>query len=201
MVSRKRSPEFATFRPSVRELGYHLVPARCFLAIPLASGRDVHLWSEHHGCHGRNGQLLMLKHGELTHRIIGGFFDVYRELGPGFLERLYQQALVARLEELSLPTCAEVPFQVHYHGVELGTFQADIVVCDCILLELKAVECLVSHHEKQILNYLKASGLEVGLLLNFGPRPQVRRFIQDRIRQNQPPHYLRAESDPRFWSE
>lgn len=144
----------------------------------------------------------MLKHGDITHRIIGAFFDVYRELGSGFLEKLYQHALVARLQELAVPVCAEVSYQVHYHGTELGTYLADMVVNDCVLVELKAVDSLVNHHEKQILNYLKASGLEVGLLLNFGPRPQVRRFILDRVRDCEPPRFLRIAADrPRFWSE
>lgn len=136
-----------------------------------------------------------LRHHDLTHRIIGAFYDVYGELGAGFLERLYQVALMQRLQELTLPANAEVSFSVHYHGCELGTFMADIVVDGLVLLELKAVDTLVSHHEKQIINYLRASGLEVGLLLNFGPKPQVRRFIQDRILESQPPRCIKVDSD------
>lgn len=143
-----------------------------------------------------------LRHHDLTHRIIGAFYDVYSELGAGFLERLYQAALLQRLRELSLPADAEVSFSVHYHGCELGTFLADIVVDRLALLELKAVDALVRHHEKQIINYLRASGLEVGLLLNFGPKPQVRRFIQDRISESLPPRCVQVDSErSRFWSE
>lgn len=119
----------------------------------------------------------MLKYQNLTHLIIGAFFDVYSELGAGFIESVYRNALVLRLQQLNLATLVEVPLDVHFRGVEVGTFRADLIVNRCVLLEIEAVSGLNHEHEKQLINYLTASRLEVGLLFNFGPRPQLRRFI------------------------
>ncbi len=118
-----------------------------------------------------------LRHEELTRRIIGAFYDVYRELGGGFLETVYRSALSIRLGELNVQAAVEVPLEVHFHGKRVGWFRADLTVCNLVLVELKALPGLERDHERQIINYLKASKFEVGLLLNFGPIPQVRRFV------------------------
>lgn len=119
----------------------------------------------------------MLKHENLTHLIIGAFFDVYSELGAGFIESVYRNALAVRLSQLNLGVLMEVPLTVHFRGVEVGTFRPDIIVNRRVLVELKAVSGINHEHQKQLINYLTASRLEVGLLLNFGPRPQLRRFV------------------------
>ena len=116
-------------------------------------------------------------HSEITEKIIGVFFEVYNELGGGFLESVYQQALRIALSQAGLEAIAEVPVPVRFRGEVVGNFRADLVVNDCVLLELKGVSAFDREHEGQILHYLRATSLEVGLLLNFGPRPQFRRFI------------------------
>ncbi|HEX4663405.1 MAG TPA: GxxExxY protein [Terriglobales bacterium] len=120
-----------------------------------------------------------MKHELLTEKVIGMFYTVYNDLGHGFLESIYQKAFTVVLREQALNFQAQVPIQVFYRGVDLGEFFADLVVESTVLVELKAVAVLDRSHEKQVLNYLKATNLEVGLLMNFGPRPQVRRFVLD----------------------
>jgi GxxExxY protein len=116
-------------------------------------------------------------HSEITERIIGVFFEVYNELGGGFLEGVYHEALKIALVQAGFRVAAEVSVPVHFRGEIVGNFRADLIVNDCVLLELKAVSTFDREHEGQILHYLRATTLEVGLLLNFGPRPQFRRFI------------------------
>lgn len=126
-----------------------------------------------------------LKQSDLTRRVIGAFYDVAYELGPGFLESVYLKAIVIRLTELGIVVKAEVSVPVWYHGQRVGDFRADLVIEDVLLLELKAVEKLVPSHEAQLLNYLKATRFEIGLLLNFGSRkPEVKRFILDNERKH-----------------
>lgn len=119
----------------------------------------------------------VLLHEETTSRILGGFFGVYRELGAGFVEGVYASALAIDLRAHGLAVETEVPVSVNFRGVEVGRFRADIIVQSTVLVELKAAERLVAAHEQQVVNYLKATRLEVALLLNFGPRPSFKRLI------------------------
>lgn len=112
-----------------------------------------------------------------TDRIIGAFYKVYRVLGYGFLERVYQNALFLELLSLGFDCKAQYPINVYYEGHLVGEYIADILVNGNIILELKAVKELSPDHEAQLLNYLKATQMELGLLLNFGTRPQVKRKI------------------------
>lgn len=112
-----------------------------------------------------------------TADILGAFYDVYNELGYGFLEQVYQNALYKELLRRDIPCVAQQPIKVYYKGELVGNYIADIVVDDTIILELKAVSMLKEEHELQLVNYLKATGMEVGLLLNFGKKPEVRRKI------------------------
>lgn len=114
---------------------------------------------------------------EETDRIIGAFYKVYRVLGYGFLERVYQNALFLELLSLGFDCKAQYPINVYYEGHLVGEYIADILVNGNIILELKAVKELSPDHEAQLLNYLKATQMELGLLLNFGVRPQVKRKI------------------------
>jgi GxxExxY protein len=119
---------------------------------------------------------LTFPHRDLTERIIGAFYDVYNELGFGFLESVYHQALLIALRQNGLEVESEVLLPVHFRGNVVGEFHADVFVERKVVLELKAVEESCSAHEAQLLNYLKASTIEVGLLLNFGPKPRVKRL-------------------------
>lgn len=119
----------------------------------------------------------LLLHRELTSQIIGVFFQVHRELGFGFLESIYSPAMACALMDAGLRVEREVPLAVHFRGLRLGTFRADIIVESMILLELKASPELASTAEPQLLNYLRATDLEVGLLLHFGPKARFRRLI------------------------
>ena len=122
------------------------------------------------------------QHVNLTRQIIRVFFDVYNDLGYGFLESVYQEAMSLTLVSEGLQVEREPTLQVHFRGKVIGVFRADLVVNGSVLVELKAVKTLALIHEAQALNYLRAGVLEVALLLNFGPRPQIRRlaFSNDR---------------------
>ena len=121
---------------------------------------------------------VMLAEEDLTFKIRGCVFEVFRELGAGYLEKVYQNALLIELHHAGLRAASQVPLVVHYKGQEVGHYIADIVVENKILLELKAIAALTREHEAQILNYLKATGLKVGLLINFSaPKAQVKRFV------------------------
>jgi GxxExxY protein len=124
-----------------------------------------------------------LKHSDLTEKIIGVFYDVYNELGHGFLESTYAEALLVALEESGLKTAREVPVPVWFRGRKVGQYYADLIVENAVLLELKAARTLESAHEAQLLHYLRATEVEVGLLLNFGLRPQFRRRLFDNARK------------------
>ena len=121
-----------------------------------------------------------LKHAALTQHLIGLFFGVYHELGHGFLESVYEQAYRIALEESGLAFECQVPLSVWFRGQQVGEFRADAIVEGAVLVELKAVRVLGPPHEAQLLNYLAATNLEVGLLLNFGPRARfVRRVLEN----------------------
>jgi GxxExxY protein len=115
---------------------------------------------------------------ELTEKILKAAFEVSNGLGVGFLERVYSNALMLELRQMGLGCEQEVALKVQYKGVAVGDYFADIVVERRVLVELKSCASLESVHEAQILNYLKASGIHVGLLLNFGkPKLEYRRFV------------------------
>ena len=122
------------------------------------------------------------KHSELTNLIIGVFYDVYNELGFGFLESVYRNAMKFALEEKGLTVEAEALIAVFFRGKNVGDFRADLVVNRCILIELKTAERIVMAHEAQAINYLRGSSLELALILNFGPRPGVRRLVLETAR-------------------
>ena len=122
------------------------------------------------------------KHSELTNLIIGVFYDVYNEMGYGFLESVYRNALKFALEEKGLKVEAEATITVFFRGKNVGDFRADLIVNGCILIELKTAERIVVAHEAQAINYLRGSTLELALILNFGPRPGVRRLVLETAR-------------------
>lgn len=124
------------------------------------------------------------KHGETTQKIIGAFFEIYNELGHGFLESVYEKSLEVALTSLNLKVCRQIEIPVWFRGHRVGNFTADMLVEDCVLLELKAARVLDSSHEAQLLNYLRATKIEVGLLLNFGLKPEFKRLIFDNIRKS-----------------
>ena len=120
-----------------------------------------------------------MKHEALTEQLIAAFYTIYNELGHGFLESIYQKAFSVVLGEKGLRFQEQAPIEVVFHGVPLGDFKADLLVDSSVLIELKAAKALEDAHERQVLNYLKATNIEVALLFNFGPRPQVRRLVLD----------------------
>jgi len=123
------------------------------------------------------------KHSDLTGAIIGAFFQVHKELGYGFSEKIYENALGIVLKELGFDVKSQVPIKVYFHDQVVGEYIADVVVNDVVLLELKAAQRLNDDHATQLLNYLKATEIEVGLLLNFGPQAEFRRKIYDNQRK------------------
>ena len=117
-------------------------------------------------------------HEEETSKIIGAFYTVYNTLGHGFLEKVYENALAIELRKQGMIAEQQKRIEVFYHAQRVGDYYADIVVDGCVVLELKAADALAPEHEAQLINYLKGTDLEVGLLLNFGPKPQfVRRIL------------------------
>jgi GxxExxY protein len=122
---------------------------------------------------------LLGKHAELTERVIGVFYDVYNELGFGFLESVYREAMRIALTQTGLVVKTEVPVPVSFRGVVVGVFRADLIVNDCLLVELKAAEQIVRQHESQTMHYLRATSIEVALLMNFGVSPRFKRFVLD----------------------
>ena len=123
------------------------------------------------------------KYAVLTQQIIGVFFDVYNELGAGFLESVYQKSLALALESADLTVHSRIDIPVWFRGHQVGHFEGDMLVENCVLLELKAARALDSSHQAQLLNYLRATGIEVGLLLNFGPKPEFKRLAFDSRRK------------------
>nr|WP_319998060.1 GxxExxY protein [uncultured Draconibacterium sp.] len=114
------------------------------------------------------------KYSDLTEAIIKCFYKVYNELGYGFLEKVYHNALLIELQNEELKVELQKPIKVSYQGDVVGEYYADIIVEDVVILELKATETVTEAHEFQLINYLKATDVEVGLLLNFGKKPQVK---------------------------
>lgn len=130
----------------------------------------------------------VLKYADVTDKIVGIFYDVYNELGYGFLESVYEESLVIALRQAGLIVNRQVPVPVWFRNQKVGEFRADVTVENCVLLELKCAKGLDSAHEAQILHYLKSTDIEVGLLPDFGLKPQFRRLLFDserkKIREN-----------------
>ncbi len=122
---------------------------------------------------------ILMKYEDLTSKIINIFHGVYNELGYGFLEKVYQNAFYFALLDAGFEVEAQKKINVYFRNRLVGEYFADIVINGVILLELKAVESLTEAHERQILNYLNATDIEVGLLFNFGPKPEVKRKVFD----------------------
>jgi len=127
----------------------------------------------HYGAQG-NTELL---HGDITGEIIAAFYAVYNELGYGFIESVYVRAMAIELFQRRMNVAREVPVTVYYKGVTVGTYRADLLVADTVVVEVKAGEQTTDHDRPQLLNYLRCSGKEVGLLLHFGPKAVLRRVI------------------------
>ncbi|MBO0721433.1 MAG: GxxExxY protein [Blastocatellia bacterium] len=118
-----------------------------------------------------------LLHRQITNRIIGAFYKVYNNLGPGFLEKVYENALAIELRKMKFNVSQQQPLNVYYDGQNVGNYYADLVVENIVILELKVAEAINEVFEAQLLNYLKATEIEVGLVLNFGPEPQFKRRV------------------------
>lgn len=126
---------------------------------------------------------ILYKHSKLTEEIIGAFFTVYNALGYGFLEKVYANALKLELKKRGLIVKQEFPIVVRYLEQVVGEYYADLVVNDLVIVEIKATKTLLQEHEAQLLNYLKATPYEDGLLLNFGPKPEQKRRSFDNKRK------------------
>jgi GxxExxY protein len=125
-----------------------------------------------------------MKHEELTEKIIKAFYKVYNSLGYGFLEKVYQNALLIELVKAGLNVTKEKRIVVYYESQVVGEYNADLTINDVVICELKTAEQLYEGDEHQLVNYLKATEIEVGLLLNFGKRPEVKRKIYDNDRKS-----------------
>lgn len=136
------------------------------------------------------------KNREVTEKIIGVFFEVYNELGHGFLESVYEQAMVIALGQAGLAVKVQVPIAVYFRGRPVGDFKADLLVEDAVLVELKAARALEASHEAQLLNYLRGTAIEVGLLLNFGPKPEFKRMVFDNERKQISANPRSSAADP-----
>lgn len=123
------------------------------------------------------------KHSELTGKVLGAFFQVHKDLGYGFSEKVYENELAIVLSELGLNIVPQQHLYVYYRGQRVGEYVADLVVNGVVLLELKAAEKIAEEHAAQLLNYLKATSIEVGLILNFGPTAEFRRKVYDNDRK------------------
>ena len=118
-----------------------------------------------------------LPHAMVTERILGSFYDVYNELGFGFLESVYHEAMAREMRSRELHVDSHVPLAVVYKGDVIARFMADLIVENRVIIELKAARCILPEHESQLLNYLRATAIEIGLVLNFGSKPQIKRLI------------------------
>ena len=125
----------------------------------------------------------MYKYTELTREIIRPAQNVHNTLSHGFLEKVYHNAMVLELRKIGFDVASEKPIGVHYDGQIVGEYSADIVVDDKVILEIKAVQAVSSVHEAQLINYLKATNIEVGLLVNFGKSLEVKRRVFETARR------------------
>ena len=125
-----------------------------------------------------------LMHRDLTEKLIGIFFNIYNELGHGFLESVYEQAFSVSLAESDIFFQRQVAVPVWFHGQRIGDFRADLLVEEKVIVELKAGRLIDSSWEKQLLNYLRATDVEIGMLFNFGPKAEFRRYIFENEKKN-----------------
>ena len=130
-----------------------------------------------------NTDLKDVKHKEITNKIINIFYMVYNQLGYGFLEKIYENAMIMEFRKAGIFAVPQAPISVYYDDSVIGEYFADIIVDDVVIVEIKALKSLVPENEAQLLNYLKATNKEVGLLLNFGPKPEIRRKVFDNFRK------------------
>jgi len=124
-----------------------------------------------------------LKHRDVTEQIIKAFYAVYHVLGYGFLENVYENALAIELRKMGLQVVQQAKIAVYYAGEVVGEYLTDLLVAGVVIVEIKAVRILAEEHEAQLLNYLRATPYEVGLLLNFGPKPSFKRRVYDNTRK------------------
>ena len=124
-----------------------------------------------------------IKYKELTEKIIGIFYKVYNNLGYGFLEKVYENAMMLDFKKENIPAVSQYAIKVFYEDEIVGEYFADILVDGKVIVEIKAARNLALENEAQLLNYLKATDKEVGLLLNFGPKPEIKRKVFDNLRK------------------
>lgn len=124
-----------------------------------------------------------IKYKELTEKIINIFYRVYNKLGYGFLEKVYENAIMLELKKENIPSVSQSPIKVLYENEIIGEYLADILVDNKVIIEIKAAKGLALENEAQLLNYLKATDIEVGLLLNFGTKPEIKRKVFDNDRK------------------
>lgn len=118
-----------------------------------------------------------MKHDDITQRVIKTFFQVYNELGYGFLEKVYQNSFYLALREEGLEVETQKRIDVWFRGNKVGEYYADLIVENLVIIEIKAVEYLLPEHEAQLLNYLRGTDIEVGLLMNFGKKAEFKRKV------------------------
>ena len=130
-----------------------------------------------------NTDMQDIKYKELTEKIIKIFYKVYNKLGYGFLEKVYENAMMIEFRRDGVPVISQSSIKVFYENEIVGEYFADILVDDKVIVEIKAARTLALEHEAQLLNYLKATDFEVGLLLNYGPKPEIKRKVFDNLRK------------------
>jgi GxxExxY protein len=130
-----------------------------------------------------NTDMQDIKYKELTEKIIKIFYKVYNKLGYGFLEKVYENAMIIEFGKEGIPAVAQSSIKVSYEDEVIGEYYADILADDRVIVEIKATRTLASEHEAQLLNYLKATDIEVGILLNYGPKPEIKRKVFDNLRK------------------
>lgn len=124
-----------------------------------------------------------IKFKDLTEKIIEIFYKVYNKLGYGFLEKVYENAMMIEFKKEGIPAVPQSAIKVLYEGEVIGEYFADILIDNKVIVEIKAAKGLAAENEAQLLNYLKATEIEVGLLLNFGPKPEIKRKVFDNFRK------------------
>jgi len=138
-----------------------------------------------------------LLYADVTEQIIKSYYHVYNTLGYGFLEKVYENALAATVRKRGFDVVQQMPVKVFFEGVLVGEYLADLVVNGCVIIDVKAADDIHAAHEAQIVNYLKATPIEVGLLLNFGQEAQFRRRLLTNDRKPSLPSALpSAPSNP-----
>ena len=132
---------------------------------------------------GQDADYQDFKYKELTEKIIEIFYRVYNKLGYGFLEKVYENAMMIEFKKENISAVSQSAIKVLYEGEIVGQYFADVLILGKIIVEIKAVKNIAEEHEAQLLNYLKATDIEVGLLLNYGPKPNFKRKAFDNLRK------------------